>query len=402
MLLKQGKEKSMVNLYFSIITFFIVSATFSNALASDFLNPLNQISQAIVAKPESEDNALIENEWRSQELNILGVGMATGDLDGDGKKELVIIDPSTVYVYRFGKSDLISVTEYSSNSLELKSVDIIGMKKDGPERIYVTAQNRGSVVSFVLELRNNSLIPVIEGIPYFLRVIHYPTVGKILLGQRKGMRRMYDGPIYKMIDNGTSVNPGDRFGIPLKIPIFGFTVGDFEGKRQPLIAAFDKDDHIRIYEPSGKRRFVSQEVYGGSDIILRWSGPEKREADKLDADYDLEFFRPRLVAYDSYKSSVHQILTIYHSSKTRRLLSRTKMLEEGQIMGLRWNGDALVEQWSTPKMQGMITDFGVDSLSATEAPKLVILERKKTDWLSFLRSRSQIRMYDLHSVMKSK
>ena len=50
-------------------------------------------------------------------------------------------------------------------------------------------------------------------------------------------------------------------------------------------------------------------------------------------------------------------------SGTMRMLSRTKMFEEGRIMGLMWNGDALEQRWSTPKAQGMIVDFSVDSLS---------------------------------------
>ncbi len=365
------------------------------------------LQKAVSAPEERTDRnsgmSLNENEWKSQDLTLLGIGMGVGDLDGDGNNEIVVIDPSTVYVYRFAQNELAPIAEYTPSSLELKSVDVMKPDKRGPARIYVSAQNRGSVVSFVLELRNNTLVPVVQNIPYFLRVISYPTVGNLLLGQRKGMRRMYDGPIYQMVDSGNSVEPGNRFGVPLKIPIFGFTIGDFEAKRQPLIAVFDREDHIRLYEPSGRKMYVSPDFYGGSDIILRWGGPELRKTDSVqEADSEVEFFRPRLLAFDSYTESIHQLLTIYHSSKTRRLLSRTKMLEEGQIMGLRWNGDAFTEAWATPKLQGMITDFAVDHVPGSKELKLIILERKKTDWLSFIRSRSQIRTYDLEPLLRGK
>ncbi len=342
-----------------------------------------------------------DSEWKSDELNLLGVGMAIGDVEGNGAKNIILIDPSTVYVYRLAQNVMSLVTEYSTSSLELKSVDTFRPTKNGPDRIYLSAQNRGAVASLVLELRKNTLVPVIENSPYFLRVIEYPTRGKYLLGQQRGMRRMYDGPVYQMQDTGSSLQVGPRFGIPLKIPVFGFTIGDFAGNRTPLIAAFDRSDHIRIYTPQGKKLFVTQEFYGGADSVLRWRGPEVRESEsrKLN-DEEVEFFRPRLIALDDYRRGIHQLLTFYHSSKTRRLLSQTKMLEEGQIMGLKWNGDALVELWSTPKLQGMITDFAVDASDPSGRRKLVVLERKKTDWLAFLRSKSQVRIYDLDTYLK--
>ena len=76
------------------------------------------------------------------------------------------------------------------------------------------------------------------------------------------------------------------------------------------------------------------------------------------------------------------------------------MLEEGQVLGLIWNGDTLEEKWSTPKLEGTITDFAVDKLPGLSGTRLITLERKKTDWLAFLRSKSQLRAYDLPSLMK--
>ena len=77
-----------------------------------------------------------------------------GDVDGDGKNEIVIASPSTVYLYRFSENTLSLLTEYSAGSLEIKAIDVAKIRKDGPARIYVTAQNRGSVASFVLEHKN--------------------------------------------------------------------------------------------------------------------------------------------------------------------------------------------------------------------------------------------------------
>ncbi len=194
-----------------------------------------------------------EKVWRSQELNMLAIGMSCGDIDGDGQNEIAVIDPQRVTVFRLSSDKLVPLAEYSASPLELKSIDVAAIRKQGPARLYVSAQNRGSVSSLVLEYRKGSLIPVIQNIDYFLRVIDYPTQGPILLGQKKGMNRMFEGPVFRMSDKGDELVAHSRFGIPLKIPIFGFTIGDFTGRRTPLIAVYDRNDHLRIYQPDGKK-----------------------------------------------------------------------------------------------------------------------------------------------------
>jgi hypothetical protein len=353
------------------------------------------------AQANSKGKAGADHEWKSDELNILGIGFAVGDVDGDGKKEIVIIDPATVYVYKLSGNKLALVAQYSAGSLALKSVDVAKIRPQGPARIYVSAQNRGEAASFVLEFRNGKLVPVVQNFPYFLRVINYPTRGPILLCQKKGMRRMYDGPILRLVDKGDELEPGKPFGVPQKIPIFGFVIGDIEGKLKPMIAVYDRDCHLRIYDPSGKKRFVSQEYYGESDLILTNHGPEDRRAEKSQDDSDQnEFFRPRILSLDDYTDSIHDILAVLHNSQTRRLLGRMKMLEEGQVVALHWNGDVMVKQWATPKVQGVITDFALGTLPGQSGIKLITLERKKTDWLSFLNSATQLHAYDLEYLMK--
>jgi len=342
-----------------------------------------------------------ETVWKSDDIDMLGVGIGVGDLDGDGKNDIVVADPSKVYLYRFSEGKLHLINDYSAGALEIKAIDVAKIRKQGPPRIYVSAQNRGSVSSFVLDYRDGKLTPAIQEIPYFLRVIVYPTQGPILLGQRKGLRRMYEGPVYRLTDKGDALETAGRFGVPLKIPVFGFAIGDLMGNRKPLIAVYDRNEHLRIYEPSGKRLYISKEYYGESDIVLRWAGPERRTAlvDSSD-DAELTFFRPRIMSLDLDGNGTYEILVLAHFSKTRRLLSRTKMLEEGQVEGLVWNGDTLEQRWSTPKIQGMIADFTVDSLPGLEGLRVITLVRKKTDWLTFLRSKSQIRAYDVRSLME--
>jgi len=338
--------------------------------------------------------------WQSEELSMLGVGIGVGDIDEDGQNEIVIADPSNVHVYKITDNKMVKLAEYSVGTLEIKAIDVAKMRKQGPARIYATAQNRGIIASFVLEYRNGKLVPVVTDFPYYLRVINYPTLGPILLGQQKAQRKAFEGPIYRLADKGNELVVQERFGIPLKIPIFGFAIADLEGKKRPLIVSYDKNDHLRVYTPDGKRQFVSTEYYGGSDVILRMHGPEERtkvsSLDNPDASME-DYYRPRVLPTDFRGGLGQQVLVTTHSSRTLRMLSRTKMLEEGQVVALAWNGDVLEEKWKTPKIAGMVIDFTLDALPGMRR-SLIVLERKKTDWLAFLRSRTQVRAYDLDAL----
>jgi hypothetical protein len=348
------------------------------------------------AKPSNSKDG---QPWRSEELPLLAVGLAVGDVDGDGKNELVIVDPSNVYVYSIADGKLNPVAQYSARPLEIKTVDVARIRKQGPERIYVSAQNRGAIASFVLELRGTNLVPVIQDCPYFIRVINYPTLGPLLLGQKRGVRTIYDGPVYRMIDKGDDLAVQERFGVPLVIPIFGFTIGDFSGDRKPLIAVYDKDDHLRIYKADGSRLFRSNEYYGGSDVILRLLGPETLAIDKYGEESETIFSRPRIVSINTGHNSANQIVAIMHASKTLRMMARSKALSEGQVVGLAWTGDNVEEKWATPKTQGLIADFAIATLPGFSGRRLVTLERRSTDWLSLVRSKSLVRVYDLDAVI---
>ncbi len=336
------------------------------------------------------------NVWRSRELSMLSIGMGVGDVTGDGANDVVLLGPGSVELYEFKDRRLTKTAEYTKRPLEFKSVDIADVRPlGGRPRIYVTAQNRGTIASFVLEYRDGKLAPVITDFQYYLRVIRYPTRGPILLGQRKGLGRVYEGPVYRLEDKGDELAVTGRFGVPLTIPIFGFCIGDFEGSRKPIIAVYDREEHLRLYRPSGKRMFTSQEYYGGTDVILRRVGPEEENKALLDEDNEREYCRPRMMAVDLNHDSVSELLVIAHKSKTGRYLSRMRMLGEGQVISLQWNGDSMRERWATPPIQGMITDFAIDKLPGLSGLRLITVERKKTDWLSFLSSKSQVRAYNV-------
>ena len=61
---------------------------------------------------------------------------------GMDENEVVIADPGNVYVYRVAEDKLTKLAEYSAKTLEIKAIDVAKIRKQGPSRIYVTAQNR--------------------------------------------------------------------------------------------------------------------------------------------------------------------------------------------------------------------------------------------------------------------
>ena len=94
--------------------------------------------------------------WQSQPFPFYIKGMAVGDVDGDGRNEVVLISERKLHIYRWD-GEFKRVWEKEGGRLDsYLAVDVADMDKDGKAEIFVTNIQGDRLASFVVAFKDGS------------------------------------------------------------------------------------------------------------------------------------------------------------------------------------------------------------------------------------------------------
>ena len=207
--------------------------------------------------------------WKSAAFKQLFNGIALGDVDGDGKIETVILTPQSVLIYRKDQERFFQVYEYKESGQGYNiGIDIADINGNGVPEIFVTSltPTRRGLASFVLEYDGKTYRRIAEGESWYFRVCDLPDRGKVLLGQEPRFGSPYGTGIYEMLWRNGRYEPESPVTVPIALNVLGLTLADVTDSRKESAVAFDRDDHIRVFEAAGKEEWKSSEKYGGSTL----------------------------------------------------------------------------------------------------------------------------------------
>jgi hypothetical protein len=306
--------------------------------------------------------------WRSASMKQLFNGIALGDVDGDGKIETVIITPQTVLIYRKEQERFYQVFEYTEGSQGYNvAVDVADINGNGVAEIFVTglALNRKSVNSFVLEHDGKAYRRILESAPWYFRVCNLPDRGKVLLGQEPRLGSPHSTRIFEMLWRSGRYEPEVPIPVPIALSVLGMTLADVTDSHKESIVAFDREDRIRLFEPSGQEVWKSAEKFGGSTLYV---AGERSDTGEIDNPI---YFPMRLIPLKSAGDSKAKIIAVKNHDIAGGHLEKFRSFSESQIMSFFWDGLGLAPEWRTRKFTGSIRDFAIGDFDNDGADELV-------------------------------
>ena len=129
-------------------------------------------------------------------------GLAMGDVNGDGRADIAVIDNHTLKIFQYQQGRLIPLGNLEEGKFNsFISVDIADINGNGVAEIFITnrplitagqAQTRAfgaktpQLRSFVVEWNGSQFKKILEKGRHFFRVLHIPQRGAVLVGQRQG------------------------------------------------------------------------------------------------------------------------------------------------------------------------------------------------------------------------
>lgn len=302
------------------------------------------------------------NVWKSRNYSTHLIGITVGDVDGDDLNETVFIGKDTVFIYRHANGRMARLEEVETErTTELISVDVADINANGKEEIFVTAMNydSGILKSFVLEFDGSSYRRIVDGAQWYYRVIDMPDRGKVLLGQRRGIRNIFVGGVHEMTWAGGEYRPAGEKQLPSWVNIFSFTYGDIFNDGRPRLIGFTGRERLQIMEADGNGvEWVSDEVYGGSMTYLDES-PDVEPAKIPENDLERHYIHQRIFVADTTGDGQNELVVVRNEDRTKRLFTRLRLFKNGQVVSLSFDKMGRYRNWSTREVSGYISDLAV-------------------------------------------
>ena len=323
--------------------------------------------------------------WMSQKIDAQFIGMDIGDVDNDGKNEIVIIDISNIMIYRREGNSLKLLQKIPGEAHDqYLSVDVADTKGDGVKQIIVTSLFRNFPDSFVLEYRNGKYVRIASHLRWFCRVIEIE--GKpVLLGQEMGINNPFENPIYEIIWKNGSCQQGRRMKIPQGLSVYGLAIGPLEKNGPDMIIALDSYDYLRVYGETdksidridalgGSRAAIwkSTEVFGGSNNYFDRTISQLSPANPEDRD-KMPYVNLRIINCGIGKEGRAELIIAKNFSQERRWFENLRIFTSGEVCDMEWDGLGFTEKWMTKKIQGYVADYQIKDIDNNAKPEVVMV-----------------------------
>ncbi|MEN6441162.1 MAG: FG-GAP-like repeat-containing protein [Syntrophobacter sp.] len=351
--------------------------------------------------------------WRSQTFPGAIIGMDVGDLDGDGRSEIVAITRGKLTVYRKESQGLRILGTFEAGAVNrFVWVCVADIYKDGKAYIYLTSLKRKNVAtgsvdrakvdvnsgedvsSYVLSLSGGKLQVVADKIPYFLNTAYMGKRGKVLVGQQKGAIDDvgFKGAIMEMQLRGNSLSPLTPVQVPDRCTVFNFAKADINGDKMDETIAVDDSHRLLVLNAAGEQIWRAVGLFCATTNTF-----EAKVEDRRYNLVELYAIPSPIIVTDLNKDGIPEIVLNRTTTPLDKFLPDSmKSWDKGEIVSLSWDQMGMIENWKTRDLSGMVTSIRVGDLNGDGRNQLVISMVLAKDLLKVGDLKSTIFSYDLN------
>jgi hypothetical protein len=298
--------------------------------------------------------------WHSDQINSVAIGMALGDIEGNGKQDVVVAFRDHVEAFRWNGQALESIGKFESRGYSnYLAVDTADLEGSGHDRIFAASYNDGikRFRTVVLEYSSGTLKEVgrTTGV---LRTLQHADGKRELLVQDLAMAREFRVyPPSPLVKSGKGYNEGAALKMGRTLnddQLFGFAWGDWDGDGVEDLAVLQSGESLYVYFKNAK--WSASERYGGTKADFMWG----REIPGS--------IYPRLVTYKP-STGGEQLLVPHNIDVSSIHLTHIKFFKDSEILDLAWNGREMSTLWKLP-ISGVLADFGIGDVMASQSSQL--------------------------------
>lgn len=278
--------------------------------------------------------------WLQYDMPYGARFIALGDIDGDGKQEILLSTGNDIRVYAHGvdlQPALGGLQIKGSKSDDHIWIDTIDLNKNGTDEVIITSVSGNDVTSYIYELKGTEFFLVYQG-NLFLRRIENG-----LIAQAYSEAEGFEGDVFNIVWEG-GYKTGSKVKLPKGVSIYDFVyVDDMQTGRSVL--AYDEEGFLNVYDNKGIKIWRSKTDMGGFLTTFKKSAPT------------VMIDRGNWAVKDRLIQRNREVLLV----KRIPLLGMAKGLgyKRSQIKSVWWNGFSLEEGVLIDDIRGTVIDYAV-------------------------------------------
>ncbi len=340
--------------------------------------------------------------WRSQALPFQSFAVDVGDIDADGKNEVVILGKNTVEAYRLEDRQLKLLGKYEAfPNLRLLNLKVFDYNGDGSAEIIVSAYMNKEPRSFILSFNQGRMAPVVENVKLFLSVAKIPPdYSRSVIGGKHDKRALFDDSVYNIIFSGGQPTLGSRLNLPKKANPFNFVYMPEENSYK--IVLVDENDRLTVFTPTGERIAQTEETFCGSGLGLEYD-PLMPPMYKPDQNYLWAYYYIPLpiIAANFDGDARYELVVSKNISLAAQFFENFRAFSQGEIHAMYWDGVGLNLKWKTRRIKGTISGYQVADIDNDGQDELVVCLNTYPGSLGFLQRRTIVMAYELDASGKT-
>ncbi len=291
---------------------------------------------------DAQDQVLLSHYREMAKVTLVVKGMDVGDLENDGRPEIVFTDGEKIYVYEINSKALKYKYRYHfdrfGSIINIQVGDITGDHKD--EIIVNTfKETEDGFSSFVVAKKGGKFQIVADHIPFVMGLLGGHSVadkGVHFVGQGFAQETLFGGQVSRLKFVEGKVKSTARFTVPLGFALPGAVYADVNNDHVKELCFINSNNFLEIYQGS-KRLWVSEERLAGSLQNVQYEvGTEK-----ISYTEKRQISSP-LRVYDIDGDGVRDLLVTDNESEMSTAIGDYGFLNKGDVKMIKSTGRGFV------------------------------------------------------------
>ena len=340
-------------------------------------------------------DALIKFVGR-QELPFEVVDFDIGDINGDGKPEIVVIDRNRVMLFRLVENKLKRIAQVRTNEYGnyFLGVDVGDINGNGRDEIFVTSQQDQSLKSFVLESEpgRKGLRTLWKDVNLYFRILHPFGTKPLLISQKPGFRDPFHGPIRAIEYRGGKYQEAEKLRLPSKygmeIILYGLTQTDLnrDGAKETIF--LDSAYKLRVYSASGRLIVKSNEYYGHDPRTIDVGVKEDiagivRQGEPVHVRGRIQFFE---------KQGEKFLILPRNHRLGGSFLEKAIIVQNSSLVFLSSTDEGFEKVFETKKQKGFLSSYQIMQVPGSQSRKVLVVNVEEGGFTG--KTRSTLLIYD--------